>query len=120
MKMARPIPRYRRKWRDTHGRHLMARGYYDRDKHFELIATVFRSINVISCSLLRRDAVDWSDVPSGITVGIDIYLAYLGVKSGGCGYFEPCELASVRWHTGTVTNKGRSGRSRVASDQSFL
>jgi glycosyltransferase involved in cell wall biosynthesis len=88
------------KLRRYHGNHLLARGYHGR---FEHIATVFRAVTVISGSLLRRDAADWTQIPPGLSVGIDTYLGFLAARLGGLCYVDPEPLVQIRFHTGTVT-----------------
>lgn len=90
-----------RKIQHYHGNHLLAAGYH---ASFEHIATIFRSMTVVSGCLLRRDATDWTNVPADLSYGIDIYIAFLAARAGGLSYFDAEPLIQIRYHTGTVTS----------------
>ncbi len=62
-----------RKIQHYHGNHPLAPGYHG---SFERIVTIFRAVTVISGSLLRRDATDWTDVPAGLSNAIDTYIGF--------------------------------------------
>lgn len=93
------------------GRHLLRQGLY---RSFDEIALVYRSICVVSGSLIRRDAIDWSRIPKDLPISIDIYIAYLlATADGSCAYI-PNRLMQYRYHSlaraNAFTNVQRSWR----------
>lgn len=94
-----------RKIQHYHGNHLLESGYHS---SFEHIATIFRSVTVVSGCLLRRDAADWTDIPAGLSNGFDAYVCYLAARSGALCYFDAEPLFQIRYHRGTLTSAGRT------------
>jgi glycosyltransferase involved in cell wall biosynthesis len=90
-----------RKIQRYHGNHLVAPGYH---RSFERIATIFRAVTVISGCLLRRGATDWTDVPAGLSMGIDTYIGFLAARLGLMCYFDAEPLIQIRYHRGTLTS----------------
>ena len=86
-----------------HGIHLLQTGYY---KPFEHIATVFRSISVFSGCVLRRSAIDLSEMPADLPTASDIYFGFIAARSGGAAYYSADTLFQIRFHPDTVTSKG--------------
>jgi glycosyltransferase involved in cell wall biosynthesis len=79
------------------GRHLLREGSY---RPFDEIALIYRAICVVSGSLIRRAAVDWSQVPTNLPASSDIYIAYLLAVSGGKCWYTPRRLLKYRYHFG--------------------
>jgi hypothetical protein len=107
-------------WKITryHGNHLLTEGYH---QPFEYIATVFRSIAVISGCVLRRDATDWTNVPADVTIGLDTYMCHLGARTMKKCYFDSRKLFSVRHHTGTVTSAAKDNfAAKAASNRAYV
>jgi glycosyltransferase involved in cell wall biosynthesis len=93
------------------GRHLLRDGVY---RPFDEIALVYRSICVVSGSLIRRAAIDWSRIPQDLPVSIDLYIAYLLATAGGSCAFTSTRLMQYRYHSlaraNSFTNVHRSWR----------
>jgi glycosyltransferase involved in cell wall biosynthesis len=93
------------------GRHLLRQGIY---RSFDEIALVYRSICVVSGSLIRRNAIDWSRIPEDLPISIDIYIAYLLATAGGSCAYIPDRLMQYRYHSlaraNAFTNVQRSWR----------
>jgi glycosyltransferase involved in cell wall biosynthesis len=89
------------KIRRYHGSHLLAPGYHE---SFERIATIFRAVSVISGSLLRRGATDWTDVPTNLSIAVDTYIGFLAARLGLMCYFDAEPLIQIRYHSGTRTS----------------
>lgn len=83
-----------------YGRDALAPGLH---RPFGAIALMRRSICVMSGALLRRDAADWSDLPAEVSLGTDLYLAYLAARTGGACYYVPRRLMHYRYHRGTLS-----------------
>jgi glycosyltransferase involved in cell wall biosynthesis len=77
------------------GRHRLCPGVH---QPFDDIALVYRSICVVSGALIHRDAIDWHGIPRDITLGIDMYIAYLLATSGRSCWYADERLARVRYH----------------------
>ena len=93
------------------GRHLLRAGIY---REFDDIALVYRAICVVSGSLIRRRAIDWSRIPEDMPISVDLYIDYLLATAGGAAAFVPGYLMQYRYHslqsTGSMTNFHRSWR----------
>jgi glycosyltransferase involved in cell wall biosynthesis len=83
-----------------YGRDRLAQGLH---RPFGEIALVRRAICVMSGALMRRDAADWSDLPAEVSIGCDLYLAYLAARSGGACYYVPRRLMQYRYHDATLS-----------------
>jgi glycosyltransferase involved in cell wall biosynthesis len=100
-----------------YGRDALAPGLH---RPFAAIALMRRSICVMSGALLRRDATDWSDLPAEVSLGTDLYLAYLAARTGGACYYEPRRLMHYRYHRATLSRdvatdlESRIGNARAA------
>jgi glycosyltransferase involved in cell wall biosynthesis len=96
------------------GRHLLREGVYD---PFDQIALVYRSICVVSGSLIRRGVVDWSRIPLDLPASIDICIAYLLATAGGPCFYTPTRLMQYRYHAllrpNSFTNVHRSWRGDI-------
>ena len=93
------------------GRHLLRDGVY---RSFDDIALVYRSICVVSGSLIRKDAIDWSRIPDGLPISVDLYIDYLLATAGGSCVYISTRLMQYRYHSlqnaYTFTNIHRSWR----------
>lgn len=78
------------------GRHLLRDGVY---RAFDEIALVYRSICIVSGSLIRKDAIDWSRIPRDMPISVDLYIAYLLAISGGSCAYTSAELMQFRYHS---------------------
>lgn len=95
-----------------YGRHLLREGVY---RPFDEIALVHRSICVLSGAVLRRDAVAWEDLPLGLTMGLDIYLAYLAARTGKACCYSPRRLAQYRYHAGSASSSLEDIETRIGN-----
>jgi glycosyltransferase involved in cell wall biosynthesis len=82
------------------GRDRIAAGLH---RPFGEIALVRRAICVMSGALMRRDAAEWSDLPAEVSIGCDLYIAYLAARTGGACYYAPRRLMHYRYHGGTLS-----------------
>jgi glycosyltransferase involved in cell wall biosynthesis len=93
------------------GRHLLRHGTY---REFDDIALVYRAICVVSGSIIRRHAIDWSRIPEDMPISVDLYIDYLLATAGGACAFVPGYLMQYRYHSlqspGSMTNFHRSWR----------
>lgn len=78
------------------GRHLLRDGVY---RSFDDIALVYRSICVVSGSLVRREAIDWSLIPPDLPISVDLYICYLLATAGGACWFTSTRLMQYRYHS---------------------
>jgi glycosyltransferase involved in cell wall biosynthesis len=96
------------------GRHLLRDGVY---RSFDEIALVYRSICIVSGSLIRREAIDWSRIPKDMPVSVDLYIAYLLATAGGSCAFTSTRLMQYRYHSlsrrNSFTNVQRSWRANL-------
>lgn len=98
------------KIRRYHGNHLLAPGYHG---SFERVATIFRAVTVISGCLLRRAATDWTDVPAGLSIGIDTYIGFLAARLGLMCYFDAEPLIQICYHGTTLTSTANTDLKEV-------
>lgn len=93
------------------GRHLLRAGVY---RSFDEIALVYRAICIVSGSIIRKDAIDWSRIPEDMPISVDLYIAYLLTTAGGSCAFIPDYLMQYRYHSlqspNSMTNFHRSWR----------
>lgn len=100
-----------------HCRDTLAEGLH---RPFGEIALMRRSICIMSGALLRRDAADWTELPPEVSLGGDLYLAYLAARTGRASYFVRRRLMHYRYHrnslsTGVATDvESRIGNARAA------
>jgi glycosyltransferase involved in cell wall biosynthesis len=96
------------------GRHLLRDGVY---RAFDEIALVYRSICVVSGSIIRKDAIDWSRIPQDMPTSVDLYIAYLLATAGGSCAFTSTRLMQFRYHSlvrpNSFTNVQRSWRANL-------
>jgi glycosyltransferase involved in cell wall biosynthesis len=93
-------------------RHALREG---RHRPFDEIALVYRSICIMSGAVLRRDAIDWHDVPLDARFGIDLYIAYLAARTGRACYYVPRRLAHYRYHPEALGSSVRRPDQRLAN-----
>jgi glycosyltransferase involved in cell wall biosynthesis len=93
------------------GRHLLRHGVY---RSFDDIALMYRAICVVSGSIIRRNAIDWSRIPADLPISVDLYIAYLLATAGGSCAFISAHMMQYRYHSllnpSTFTNIHRSWR----------
>ena len=81
---------------------------------FNEIALVYRSIWTASAAVFRRDAVDWNTIPVEAGVVVDLYLAYLAVRSGGAAWYCRQRLVRCRAHERSTTASLAALEPRIA------
>jgi glycosyltransferase involved in cell wall biosynthesis len=99
--------------RNTHRwkRHLLKPGLHCPLHH---LALVDKSIPLSMAAVVRRSAIDWSDIPN-LPSCYDFWLTYLVCRDGQAGYYVPERLTRYRVHPGSETATGR-----MRGDQGFL
>ena len=81
------------------GRDTLAEGMH---RPFAEIALKRHSICVMSAALLRREAANWADLPAEVSLGADLYIAYLAARTGGACYFVRRRLMHYRYHRNSL------------------
>jgi glycosyltransferase involved in cell wall biosynthesis len=100
--------RVTRRWQ----RHRLIAGVH---RPFDEVALVYRSICVFSATVLRRAAIDWPSIPRELDFSLDLYLAYLAVRTGlGC-YYLPLRLAHYRYHPTSLANSLKRADQRLVN-----
>jgi glycosyltransferase involved in cell wall biosynthesis len=78
------------------------------------IALVDKSVPLSMAAVMRRNAIDWSDIPN-LPSCYDFWLTYLYCRDGQAGYYVPERLTRYRVHANSETSTGR-----MRGDQGFL
>lgn len=78
------------------------------------IAVLDKSIPLSMGAVMRRSALDWSDIPD-LPSCYDFWLMYLVCRDGQAGYYIPERLSRYRVHANSETALGR-----MRCDQGFL
>lgn len=73
-------------------------------KPFCRIGLVDLSIPLAMASVLRKDAIDWSDFPPEINSFYDRWLIYLACRTGMGAYYYPERLTRYRVHSASATS----------------
>lgn len=99
--------------RNTHRwkRHLLSPGLHG---PLHRIALIDKSIPLSMAAVMRRNAIDWSDIPD-LPSCYDFWLTYLVCREGQAGYYVPERLTRYRVHANSETVLGR-----MRGDQGFL
>jgi glycosyltransferase involved in cell wall biosynthesis len=99
--------------RNTHRwkRHLLSPGLHG---PLHRIALIDKSIPLSMAAVMRRSAIDWSDIPN-LPSCYDFWLTYLVCREGQAGYYVPERLTRYRVHASSETVLGR-----MRGDQGFL
>jgi len=99
--------------RNTHRwkRHLLRPGLHC---PLHRMALLDKSIPLSMAAVMRRDAIDWSDVPN-LPSCYDFWLTYLVCREGYAAYYVPERLTRYRVHSNSETNLGR-----MRGDQGYL
>lgn len=80
-------------------RDLLKEGVY---RPFCDIALVHAAVSVMAM-IIRKDVVQWDDIPSEVDNSWDVYLNYLLCRSGRGAYYYPGKLTRVREHAQSQT-----------------
>lgn len=70
------------------------------------LAVVDLSIPLSMAAVIRKDAIDWNDIPD-LPSCYDVWLMYLVSRDGQAGYYVPERLTRYRVHAGSETAIGR-------------
>jgi glycosyltransferase involved in cell wall biosynthesis len=99
--------------RNTHRwkRHLLKPGLHC---PLHRIALIDKSIPLSMAAVMRRSAIDWSDIPN-LPSCYDFWLMYLVSRDGQAGYYLPERLTRYRVHARSETATGR-----MRGDQGYL
>lgn len=77
-------------------------------------ALLDKSIPLAMGSVMRRSAVDWSDIPP-LPSSYDLWLMYLVCRDGQAGFYLPERLTRYRVHAGSET-----ATARMCVDQGYI
>ena len=72
-------------------------------KPFSEIGLVHQAVSTATAAVIRKDAVDWDNIPSEVGCLLDVYITYLCCRSGAGAYYCPEKLTKYREHTQTDT-----------------
>jgi len=102
-----------------HKRRDLAPGLH---RPFDRIGLVDHSIPLAMASVLRKDAIDWSDFPAEVNSQYDLWLVYLACRTGRGAYYLPERLTRYRVHTASATTGSGVDfpRSSLACHNRFL
>lgn len=78
------------------------------------VALIDKSIPLSMAAVMRRAAIDWSDIPD-LPSCYDLWLMYLVCRDRQAGYYVPERLTRYRVHANSETTLGR-----MRGDQGFL
>lgn len=67
------------------------------------IGLIQKAISTTSAAVIRKEVVDWDNIPAEVSVMVDIYITYLCCRSGHGAYYCPEKLARYRSHCQTDT-----------------
>lgn len=81
-------------------RHQLQEGVY---QPFCEIGLVHQAVGCAVAAVIRRDVVDWNNIPLEVGGLWDLYVAYLCCRSGGGAYYCPERLTRNREHEQTDT-----------------
>ena len=110
----------------TNNRHDLSPGLYYPMTDYGLING---AISPAMAALLRREAIDWNQMPSEADVLWDMYVNYLCYRGNWASYYCPQKLTRVREHDGSETQqsgtrsvqaKQRKGRAQIFCFETFL
>ncbi|MEO1427846.1 MAG: glycosyltransferase family 2 protein [Cyanobacteria bacterium J06632_19] len=76
---------------------------------FYKLSLVDRAVSSATAAVIRKEIVDWDNIPEEVGGSWDIYLNYLCCRSGLGAYYYPAKLTRYREHEQTETMQ--SGRS---------
>lgn len=94
----RPLPERTRANELHSGRATLAEGVH---RPFDRL--VARGTVALACALVRRDAVDWPEVPDDVATAYDRHIALQAARDGAAAWFVPTPLADYRIHPGSDT-----------------
>jgi glycosyltransferase involved in cell wall biosynthesis len=81
-------------------RHRLKEGVY---QPFSEIGLVHRAVSPAIAAVIRKDVIEWDNIPSEVGNSWDIYLTYLCCRSGRGAYYYPGRLTRYRVHAQTQT-----------------
>ncbi len=84
------------------GRPKLAEGTY---QPFMKIALKDLAIQPASSAVIRREWIDWENIPSVVGPMWDVYVPYLLAKTGKSAYYTPEKLTLYRIHSQSETGK---------------
>lgn len=100
-------------------RHQLQEGVY---QPFCEIGLVHQAVASAVAAVIRRDVVDWDNIPPEVGGLWDLYVAYLGCRSGGGAYYYPERLTRNRKHgqTDTMLSGGRDAQAKIRKAHSEI
>ncbi|HIK05674.1 MAG TPA: glycosyltransferase family 2 protein [Trichormus sp. M33_DOE_039] len=89
---------------------------------FYHLGLVDRSVSSATAALIRRDVIDWDEIPAEVGGSWDIYLNYLCCRSGLGAYFYPEKLTRYRVHeqTDTMLSGKRNPQAKIRKAQADM
>lgn len=93
-----------RRWKRDRLKEGIYQPFYD-------LGIVHQAVFLAVATLMRRDAIDWDDIPPEAGLFWDLYMTYLACRSGRGAYYHPGTLTRYRVHTQSETMI--SGKSNV-------
>ncbi len=88
---------------------------------FYRLALVDNAISTATAAVIRREVIDWDNIPAEVGGSWDIYLNYLCCRSGNGAYYYPERLTYYRAHEQTDTmQSGRNYKAKICKAQADL
>lgn len=94
-----PLPAATRENERISGRAHLAPG-----RHAPFTALASSGAASLTSAILRRSAVDWNDVPAGVSTAYDRHIVLQAARGGAAAWFEPTPLVAYRIHPGSDTS----------------
>lgn len=83
---------------------------------FTEIGLVYRSVPSVAGAVIRRESIDWANIPPEVDRMYDLYITYLCCKDGQAAYYLADRLAYHREHPNadTFLSGRRNGLSKIS------
>ncbi|MDJ0618762.1 MAG: glycosyltransferase family 2 protein [Calothrix sp. MO_192.B10] len=103
----------------SYQRHLLLEGVY---QPFSRIALIDKSIPTAAACLIRREFVNWDNIPPEVGGMWDLYLTYLCCTSSYGAYYVPEKLTRYREHlyTDTMLSGHRDAQAKIRKAKSEI
>lgn len=84
-------------------------------KPFWKLSIVEGAVSAATAAVIRRDVVDWDNIPTEVGVALDMYLNYLCCRSGLGSYYYPAKLTRYRVHeqADTMLSGNRDAQAKI-------
>jgi glycosyltransferase involved in cell wall biosynthesis len=89
---------------------------------FYQLALVDNAVSTATAAVIRREVIDWDNIPDNVGGSWDIYFNYLCCRSGNGAYYYPEKLTYYRAHeqTDTMQSGSRNYQAKIRKAQADL